>query len=369
MNLTPGVASPGYRGPGEFKIIDGGGRLGAPRISVVITCFNKARTLEACISSIYDQAIDGLEVVVVDDGSTDDSLERASKFSGLENFRLLKLPHNGISSAKNEGIRASRGNIVLFLDGDCILERGALERVLGIFEAGGDGLGCVGGEVRALNGSRSIARTIELIQNEFPRKWPFGANVAFRREVLERLGGFDTGMEYGEDADLFLRMRKAGYGYVMAKSISARTENPESLFALFKQRYKWGKGFAQLIDRHPELFDNRVKLCFALNYAILASLISSAIHPLALLAFFSLFAINLLRFLPSALGAYRISGERSHLALVPIVKATSALAYSLSWLVHAIGRPRRADRRAYGSPIQGTGPQEPRLARGYIDYG
>ncbi|MEM2988715.1 MAG: glycosyltransferase [Candidatus Bathyarchaeia archaeon] len=338
--------------------------MGAPRISVIVTCFNKARTLEACVSSIYEQAVDGLEVVVVDDGSTDDSLERISKFSDLEGFRLLKLPHNGISAAKNEGIKASHGDIILFLDGDCVLERGALEKIVEIFGAGDGGLGCVGGEVRALNGSRAIAKTIELLQNEFARRWPFGANVAFRRGVLEELGGFDPDMEYGEDADFFIRMKKAGYGHIMAKPVSARTENPENLLDLFRQRYKWGKGFGQLIDRHPELFDHRIKLCFALNYAMLASLISSAIHPISLLVFLPLAAINLLRFLPLALRVYGISGERSHLVLVPIVKATNGLAYSLGWLAHIIGRSRRPHRRPYGSPIHWAKPQEPRLPRG-----
>ncbi len=312
--------------------------MNAPKISVIVTCFNKARTLEACISSIYDQAVDGLEVVLVDDGSTDDSLERVSKFSGLGGFRLIKMPHNGISAAKNEGLRASHGDIILFLDGDCVLEKGALAKVVEIFEAGDGRLGCVGGEVRALNGSSAIAKTIELLQNEFVRRWPFGANVAFRRSVLEELGGFDPDMEWGEDADLFIRMRKAGYAHIMVKSVSARTENPENFLDLFRQRYKWGRGFGQLIDRHPELFDHRIKFCFALNYAMLASLISSAVHPISLLVFLSLAAINLLRFLPLALRAYRISGERSHLVLVPLVKATNALAYSLGWLIHLIGR-------------------------------
>lgn len=338
--------------------------MSAPRISVVVTCFNKARTLEACINSIYDQAVDGLEVVVVDDGSTDDSLERISKFSDREGFRLIKMPHNGISAAKNEGIRASRGDIILFLDGDCVLEKGALAKVVEIFEAGDGRLGCVGGEVRALNGSSAMAKAIELLQNEFVRRWPFGANVAFRRSVLEELGGFDPGMEYGEDADLFIRMKKAGYGHIMAKSVSARTENPENFLDLFKQRYRWGKGFGQLIDRHPELFDRRIKFCFALNYAMLASLISSAIHPISILALLPLAAINLLRFLPLALRVYAISGERSHLVLVPLIKATNALAYSIGWLAHLIGRSRRPDRRPYGPPIHRAGPQKPRLPRG-----
>jgi len=336
--------------------------LNAPRISVVVTCFNKARTLGPCVSSIYDQALDGLEVVVVDDGSTDNSLETISKFSGLENFRLLKLPHNGISVAKNEGIKISRGEIVLFLDGDCVLEEGSLEGVLEAFGAGGEGLGCVGGEVRALNGSKAVARTIELLQNEFTRKWPFGANVAFRRRVLDELGGFDPSMEYGEDADLFLRMKEAGYAHAMSKAVSARTENPEGLLDLFRQRYRWGKGFGQLIDRHPELFDHKVKLCFALNYAMLASLISSAIHPIAPLAFLLLAAASLLRFLPLALKVYGISGNRAHLILVPVLKATNALAYSLSWLAHIASGIRRSDRRPYALPPQGAGPQEPRLA-------
>lgn len=193
------------------------------------------------------------------------------------------------------------------------------------------GADCVGGELRALNDHNIIAKAIELMQNVMERRWPFGANVAYKKEVMEKVGGFNEKMERGEDAELFLRVKKSGLKCVMSMNVSARTLNPGSLWEFFKQRFRWGMGFAQLTERHKEAFTTRIKLCFISTSLVLLSLLFVLIDGKLILIFPILLVLNVLRSVPLDVKIARKTKDTFHSLFIPLLRFINRIAYLLGW--------------------------------------
>jgi len=300
-----------------------------PYISVVVSCYNKREIIGECIRSILNQNYENYELIVVDDGSTDGSIEAIKKFNSIQ-MKVIQIRHKGVSAAKNTGIKHARGSIVLFIDGDCILDKEGLRELSKSFSS--PEIGCVGGRLLAINSQNLIAKTVELMQNGVERKWPFGANVAYRREALEKIGGFDEHMEAGEDVDLFLRAVKLGFCYIFNPNLTAKTFNPSSLSALFKQRLRWGVGFVHLFEKHRDVLTLEVKRCFALIATLIFSPLLLLIDWRLIWVFILIFAVNFLRFIPQTVKLYQKADEKtfSLFLIVPIIKIVNAIAYLLS---------------------------------------
>jgi len=169
------------------------------------------------------------------------------------------------------------------------------------------------------------------MQNEVERKWPFGANVAYRREALTRTGGFDESVEAGEDVDLFLKVNKMGFDFAYNPAIIARTVNPESFSSFLNQRFHWGIGFAQLVERHREVLTTRIKLCFALTLLTLCSPILALLDAKMILLFPGLLALCVGRFLPSTVRIAKRAGDRRGITLLPILRFLNGVAYLAGW--------------------------------------
>jgi len=300
-----------------------------PDVSVVISCYNKRETIAQCIRSVLLQEGVRFELIVVDDGSTDGSNNILDAFSRDERVKIIRKAHSGISPTKNIGLANARSDIIYFVDGDCVLDQDSLATLLSSFTS--PRIGCVGGAVRAINKSNSIAFAIELMQNEVERKWPFGANVAYTKEALTRTGGFDESAEAGEDVDLFLRVSKMGFDFSYNPAIVARTVNPESFSSFFNQRFHWGIGFAQLAERHKEVLTTRIKLCFSLTLFTLCSPILALLDARMILLFPSFLALSILRFLPSTVRIARRTSDRRGIALLPILRFLNGVAYLAGW--------------------------------------
>ena len=273
--------------------------------------------------------MDQIETIVVDDGSTDSSPQILEALRASNSLTILNEKHSGISSTKNKGFSVSKGEIVLFIDGDCILEDGSLVELAKSF--GQNAVDCVGGEVRATNAFCLVAKAVEIMQNEVERKWPFGANVAYSRKALEEAGLFDEKMTAGEDAELYLRVTKLGFRSIINRRIVARTQNPCNLISFFRQRLNWGRGFRQLTERHPETFTRKIRLCFFWIGAMLLSPLLALVDMRLVWAFPALLVYNLVRFTPGVLPLYRRTGDPLHCSFVPLLRLINALAYLLGW--------------------------------------
>lgn len=188
------------------------GNTEAPLVSVVIPCYNQAHYLSEAIESVLAQTYPQVEVVVVDDGSVDNTVAVAARYPGV---RCETQKNGGLASARNTGIRLSNGPYLVFLDADDRLLPGALEAGLKCFEAHPDSA-FVSGRFRfiAIDGSNigdDLGFTIEsdhyaaMLRRNYI---PMHATVMFRRNVFESVIGYDVSLPACEDYDLYLRITR-----------------------------------------------------------------------------------------------------------------------------------------------------------------
>jgi len=131
-----------------------------PRVSVVVPMFNVATYLDDCLESLAQQSFGDLEVVMVDDGSTDDSAERAQRWAERDpRFRLVTKPNGGLGSARNAGVRDATGDYLAFVDSDDVVPRDGIEALVAALDKSGSDF--ASGNVRRLT-SYGISQTLFL---------------------------------------------------------------------------------------------------------------------------------------------------------------------------------------------------------------
>jgi glycosyltransferase involved in cell wall biosynthesis len=184
-----------------------------PLVTVVIPCYNQAHFLGEAIESVLSQSYRRFEVVVVDDGSTDETSEVASRYEGV---RLIRQENRGLAGARNRGLGEAKGEFLVFLDADDRLLPGALEAGLGCFEAHPE-CALVAGHSRFIDADgllRAEPRPSEPIGSDLysalleRRYFLIPGSVMYRRAVIEAVGAFDTSLGAAEDYDLYFRIAK-----------------------------------------------------------------------------------------------------------------------------------------------------------------
>ncbi|HET8888494.1 MAG TPA: glycosyltransferase [Candidatus Angelobacter sp.] len=182
-------------------------------ISIIIPALNEERMIGRCLESLAKLATsrDLFEVIVVDNGSRDRTLEIAESFHDRLNVKVLQKTNVRISALRNLGARAAAGDILAFLDADCLAPQDWLDRMLELVPA--DGAGVVGAHYLLPDDSTWVGRTWHRYQ-EAPKSGevshvPAG-DLIMRREDFLRLGGFDETIQTNEDYELCERARKSG---------------------------------------------------------------------------------------------------------------------------------------------------------------
>jgi GT2 family glycosyltransferase len=207
----------------------------APLASVIVVCFNSQSTLARCLRHLFDQDHPNYEVIVVDDGSTDGTAAIAEAASADGALKLIRAKRNrGCPAARNLGLREARSEIVAFVDADGFAAPDWLSRLTASF-AGGREIGGVASTVffddnpLVLNGAGgtvnrqgwaadlSMNESYEDVQIAQEALYPMGCGMAFRREVIDRVGPFDDRMlNYYDDVDYGIRIWRAGYRIAVA---------------------------------------------------------------------------------------------------------------------------------------------------------
>jgi GT2 family glycosyltransferase len=207
-----------------------------PLISVVVVNWNRGELLRACLSSLAAQTYRNLEIIVVDNGSTDGSPEMAER--EFPQARLVRNDTNrGFCAANNQGIRLARGRLVALLNNDAEADSGWIKALRGAFHLGPD-VGMAASKILVWESRGTIDKTGHLIypdgqnrgrgtgeadRGQYERveetAWPDGCAAMYRKDMLEKLGGFDEDFfAYADDAELGLRARLAGWRCVYIPS-------------------------------------------------------------------------------------------------------------------------------------------------------
>jgi cellulose synthase/poly-beta-1,6-N-acetylglucosamine synthase-like glycosyltransferase len=305
----------------------------APPVSVVVPAHNEERVIVGAVQSILDNGYASFEVVIVDDGSTDRTLEvLRGAFAGDGRVRVHSQPKAGKAAALKTAVALARYEILVAIDADTSLRPGTLAKLVRHFAD--TRVGAVSGNARVGNRRTWLTRfqSIEYICafNLERRALDVvnaitvvpGAVGAWRKELIQRVGGF-TDDTLAEDTDLTLAIRRLGYRIRYDGEAVAYTEVPQTTAALAQQRFRWLFGTLQAAWKHRDaMFRPRYgSLGFvALPSIWLFQLVLPLVSPLAelamLLALFSghwpiVLAYGSLLFAAELLGAlvsYRLEG-------------------------------------------------------------
>ncbi len=233
-----------------------------PKVTVLIPAYNEESAIVDTVYSALASDYPKLEILVVDDGSIDRTAELVrSNFGREPRVRLLLQSNHGKPAALNHGLSEATGEIVVSIDADTIVDPDAIPRLARHFFD--EKVGAVAGNVKVMNRNRWLTRwqALEYITSQNLEKRAFdllncipvvpGAVGAWRTDLLRRHGGF-SGDTVAEDTDLTLTIRRNGWKILYDEEAIGRTEVPDTIDALIRQRFRWTFGTLQAIWKHRD---------------------------------------------------------------------------------------------------------------------
>jgi len=229
-----------------------------PSVAVLVPAFNEEVGIERAVRSIAQSNYPDLDIVVIDDGSTDTTpaIVEAAAIGGV---RLVRQHNGGKAAALNTGVELTDSEIVVMVDGDTIFEADTVRRLVEPFDDAR--VGAVSGNTKVGNRRGLLGRWqhIEYVTgfNIDRRMYEVlqctttvpGAIGAFRREAIDQVGGL-SGDTLAEDTDLTLAIGRTGRRVVYAEDALAWTEAPSTIDGLWRQRYRWSFGTMQAVWKH-----------------------------------------------------------------------------------------------------------------------
>ncbi len=226
-----------------------------PGVSVVVPAFNEAKVIGRTVQALLGQTYPISEVIVVDDGSTDGTYDRASElFSSNPRVHLCRKASGGKAQALNYGFDKSESDLILAIDADTVVHPEAVSKLVRHFQDAKTG---------AVAGNAKVGNRINLLTNWQALEYITGQNLdrrafalsnaiavvpgaigMWRRDAVLRVGGFTTDT-LAEDTDLTLRLLRAGYKVEYEEEAIAYTEAPDTVRGFLKQRFRWMYGTMQ----------------------------------------------------------------------------------------------------------------------------
>lgn len=239
-----------------------------PLVAVIVPCWNEAATVAATCNSLlalhYPKEL--LEVILVNDGSTDTTPEAMAQFADNPRVRIIHKKNGGKHTALNTGIAATNADIIGCLDADSFVEPDALAEIIPCFART---------EVAAVTAAMSVHNPKSILEHMQNAEYIFGITYRhvfasinglyvipgpfsfYRRNIVEKLGGFRHGHQT-EDMEMALRLQHAGYEIENAPRARVYTNVPKTVATLVKQRTRWTTGFLRnILGEYRSLVGNR----------------------------------------------------------------------------------------------------------------
>jgi cellulose synthase/poly-beta-1,6-N-acetylglucosamine synthase-like glycosyltransferase len=272
-------------------------RLYLGPVSVIVPAYNESANIANTVRSLVANDYPRFEVIVVDDGSTDDTGGIVRRL-GLPGVRVIRQPNAGKPAALNTGIAHARGDLLLLVDGDTVLAPDAIGQLVQRFAE--DDVGAVSGNTKVANRRGLLGRwqhleyvvglNLDRRMFELGECMPTvpGAIGAFRREALTDVGGVPA-TTLAEDTDLTMAVIRAGWRVVYEETAIAWTEAPSTVRQLWRQRYRWSYGTMQamwkhrgsIVERGPAGRFGRRGLAYLLLFQVLLPLVGPAVDVYA----------------------------------------------------------------------------------------
>jgi len=233
-----------------------------PRVTIIVPAYNEEVTIGVSIKSLVEQTYENLEIIIMDDGSSDSTYKIAKKFEGEfkgKTIKVLTKKNGGKSRALNFAIERSSGELVMCVDADSKLDKDAVALMVRYFQDP---------EISAVAGSVFVSNRVNVWTKLQALEYIEGLNMVrnaqaflklvniipgpigmFRKSAINEVGGYahDT---YAEDCDLTLKLIQKEHKIDFEPDAVAHTEAPDELLNLLKQRYRWTRGILQAIRKH-----------------------------------------------------------------------------------------------------------------------
>lgn len=324
----------------------------APNYSVVVPAYNAGATVRLCLEALLRQSVGtpAYEVLVVDDGSTDDTAEVLKDFP----VTVIRQPNRGPAAARNHGARRARGEIILFTDADCVPREDWVAQMAKPFADAG--VCAVKGAYRTSQ-SALVAR---FAQVEFEERFELlkradaidmvdTYSASYRKHLFERMGGFDESFPVAnnEDTDLSYKFSAAGLRMVFnPDAVVFHLRHPDTLPRYLRQKFWRGYWRMVVYRRFPGKMVKDSYTPQALKFQVLALAGAGLLAPAGLLfpPALGAAALSLLLFFASTVPFARFAARRDAAvaALSPFLLALRAGAIGLGVLRYAVFERRRA---------------------------
>jgi GT2 family glycosyltransferase len=261
------------------------------KLAFVILTKNSGRTLEKCLEAIA--RLKGEfepEVIIVDGGSTDNTLNIVEKYREELNIRVLYDDGKGLGYARDIGWRASDADYIVMLDSDVIVNRDFLRRAVELLQRDGK-LGAVSAKLKPISldkgwlgrfQEKNLAIYLHHLDPPYPAEAValHTACTVFKRSVLEEIGGFDAYFNLAkEDSDISYRIRKAGYKLSYLNVYALHLERARIL----KLNFRYGRSFILISRKHPDM-ENFLRLK---NVVLITCIFIPVLQPILYLYYLS----------------------------------------------------------------------------------
>jgi len=216
-------------------------------VSVLIPAYNAEETIKQCIEGIHNQTYKNIEIIVIDDGSTDNTAEIVATLK----CKLIKLNENmGAGNARNLGLKAAVGNYIYFIDSDCVPKKDCIECLMMGFSKSEE-IGLVGGTCitpldidNILNLAHDVTERYKDFQNLDEKFVVYlsGANLCIKKEVVDRVGFFNEKFITHEDFDFTFRANQSGYKILFQpNAVSYHYHQRKKLKSYLNRAFKGGQ--------------------------------------------------------------------------------------------------------------------------------
>lgn len=342
-----------------------------PLVSVIVPAWNEEVGVIKTINTILDNTYNNIELVVVNDGSTDNTSQKVHEFIALNcdksgraitgrsfDNKIINFIDNKTNGGKgvalNDGIKAAKGEIILTVDSDSALDKDAITNLVKYFED--PSIDGVVGNVKVAN-ERSIIGLAQKLEYKFGfyfkrahavmgAEYIFGgACASFRKNVFDEIGYYDE-KNKTEDIEMTMRFRYAGFKCTYGEDVICYTEGASSILGLVNQRLRWKKGRMDTFFKYRNLFfsldkkHNKSLTIFILPYAVISEF-QLFFEPIfiALLIGYSFISLDFISISFGILFLFVVylvnglfNGKKLDLGLILAFPATWVLFYFLMWI-------------------------------------
>lgn len=269
--------------------------------TILLNVYNAKNHLDAFFQSLKNQTYQNYKILVIDDGSTDSTVEKIDSFRRYFEIQLIKRQHMGLRKSRSYGINKIKSNLFLILDIDLILDKNAIEELLKPFND--NDVAAIGGMLKnsskgciseSYNALRHIFFKIRIKNGQID--WVNGGFCAFRKKIIDEVSGFESS-ETSEDIDISWKIKERGYKIIVNEKAMSYHKDPETFRQIWIRDKNTGFREFELTKKHPKksLTFKRIMRFYPLLTPFLLPTLAIFYWPLivliSLLSFFMIFFI------------------------------------------------------------------------------